>query len=239
VGALATTAAAGVGPCATEGATVLRPTATHPIYSETAGKWVKAGDLRPGDHVRTDIGTAEVTEIRPYPGQHQVFNLEVEGDHEYFAGDQRVLSHNSGTGLGCGGNSWPSKLHLPLTQFDIDSYAGLTARRVKHGGAFAGHELLQHAFLRGNGLTPKRLTGPASRQNPVMALDRPTHDIVNKAQAKIPSKYGVKSVAELHPMIVIAENAAVLRKAGVPTAVIQDFVDLTINHLKTMYPTAL
>jgi hypothetical protein len=35
----------------------------------------------------------------------------------------------------------------------------------------------------------------------------------------------------IHEKMSLAENS--------PTAVVQDFVDLTINHLKTMYPTAL
>jgi hypothetical protein len=78
-----------------ETGSILRPTATHPIFSETAGKWVSAGELRKGDMVRTAEGNAEIAEIRGYPGQHQVFNLEVEGEHEYFAGDGRVLSHNT------------------------------------------------------------------------------------------------------------------------------------------------
>jgi hypothetical protein len=78
-----------------ETGSILRPTATHPIFSETAGNWVSAGELRKGHLVRTAEGNAEIIEIRGYPGQHQVFNLEVEGEHEYFAGDGRVLSHNS------------------------------------------------------------------------------------------------------------------------------------------------
>lgn len=53
----------------------LRPTATHPIFSETAQKWVRAGELNVGDRVRTDGGAAEIAEIRRFSGAHRVFNL--------------------------------------------------------------------------------------------------------------------------------------------------------------------
>ena len=73
----------------------LQPTATHQIYSEDRQDWVPAGELRPGETLRTQGGQARLTQIERVPGVHRVFNIEVEAEHWYFVGAHRVLSHNS------------------------------------------------------------------------------------------------------------------------------------------------
>jgi len=73
---------------------VLEPTGGHPIYSLTRQDWVPARDLSVGELVETRNGPALVATNEAQPGSRTVFNLEVEGTHEYFAGDGAVRSHN-------------------------------------------------------------------------------------------------------------------------------------------------
>ena len=74
---------------------ILEPTASHRIYSETCQAWVAAGQLVNGELLRTADGVAELVSSEALPGIHRVFNIEVEVDHCYFVGEGQVLSHNT------------------------------------------------------------------------------------------------------------------------------------------------
>ena len=74
---------------------ILEPTASHRIYSETRQAWVAAGQLVNGELLRTVNGIAELVSSETLPGIHRVFNIEVEVDHCYFVGEGQVLSHNT------------------------------------------------------------------------------------------------------------------------------------------------
>ena len=74
---------------------ILEPTASHRIYSETRQAWVAAGQLVSGELLRTADGVAELVSSEALPGIHRVFNIEVEVDHCYFVGEGQVLSHNT------------------------------------------------------------------------------------------------------------------------------------------------
>lgn len=64
----------------------------HPFYVVSRG-WVRAGDLKPGDTLFTDNGEYKpVEKIEQMTGKTQVYNLEVDDAHTYFAGG--VLVHN-------------------------------------------------------------------------------------------------------------------------------------------------
>lgn len=78
-----------------KGGGVLEATPGHPIYSASRGGWVGAGGLAPGEQVRTQDGLAAVESVESGSGLQRVFNLEVEAEHCYFAGVERVLSHNA------------------------------------------------------------------------------------------------------------------------------------------------
>jgi RHS repeat-associated protein len=70
----------------------------HPFWVADRGKWVDAGDLTPGDDLRTPEG--DVFEIAATAARTEtttVFNLTVAGIHTYFvlAGDRALLVHNS------------------------------------------------------------------------------------------------------------------------------------------------
>ncbi len=76
-------------------ALVLQPTALHPLWSEDRNDWVRAGLLLVGEHLRSESGPLEIATIQWVDGTHQVFNLEVAGNHTYLVGADAVLSHNS------------------------------------------------------------------------------------------------------------------------------------------------
>jgi hypothetical protein len=77
------------------GAEPLRPTDRHHLFSVTRNDWVPTVSLQAGEILRTADGTARITSVQPWPGVHRVFNLEVETEHSYFAGEAKVLSHNT------------------------------------------------------------------------------------------------------------------------------------------------
>jgi RHS repeat-associated protein len=88
-------------------------TATHRFWSVTRGDWFAARDLRVGESLRTPSGTVRVDEARVEAVLTPVFNLEVEGAHEFFVGDAEVLAHN-------GGNACPG-----VRRYQVGTYAGL------------------------------------------------------------------------------------------------------------------
>jgi hypothetical protein len=65
----------------------------HPFYVD--GVWVEAQDLQPGDGILARSGetvTVVRTEIRHDP--QMVYNLLVEGSHNFYVGSQGLLAHN-------------------------------------------------------------------------------------------------------------------------------------------------
>jgi hypothetical protein len=75
--------------------TPLVVTAGHPLHSADRKTWVNAGALRPGDRLTTASGIAVLRSVTKRAGPERVFNLEVAGDHEYYAGRATVLAHNT------------------------------------------------------------------------------------------------------------------------------------------------
>jgi RHS repeat-associated protein len=81
----------------------LSVTTNHPFYVNsgpgiTTPQWVAAGDLRVGDHLRTEDGRdVAVTELRYHTGYAHVYTLTVANDHDFFVGTggENVLVHNS------------------------------------------------------------------------------------------------------------------------------------------------
>jgi hypothetical protein len=67
---------------------VLEPTPPHRFYSETRQDWVAAGELRIGECLRTASGLAvSVESIGFKAGEHRVYNLEVEQEHQFYVGE--------------------------------------------------------------------------------------------------------------------------------------------------------
>lgn len=67
---------------------------------------MRAGLLMVGEHLRSESGPLEIATMQWVDGTHQVFNLEVAGNHTYLVGVDAVLSHNVD---GCGVVPWTSK----------------------------------------------------------------------------------------------------------------------------------
>jgi hypothetical protein len=77
-----------------------RITATqhHPFWSPSAHRWIDAGDLRPGQTLRTSGGaTVAVAGVHRYQRLHSAYNLGVADIHTYYvlAGTTPVLVHNT------------------------------------------------------------------------------------------------------------------------------------------------
>ena len=75
--------------------TVVRTTPVHPFW--VSGKrWTEAANLRVGDELWSNGDERwTVTRTNEVAGREDVYNLEVEGAHTYFAGDERLWVHNS------------------------------------------------------------------------------------------------------------------------------------------------
>jgi hypothetical protein len=73
----------------------VRVTGGHRFYSASRG-WVEAHRLAVGETVRTRDGSgARVLGLERLPGVHAVFNLEVEGLHQYYVSPLGLLAHNN------------------------------------------------------------------------------------------------------------------------------------------------
>ena len=72
----------------------LRPTGLHKLYSADRAAWVHTRDLVPGERIATEDGESIIDRIVQVPGIHIVYNLGVEGDHEFFAGAVAARAHN-------------------------------------------------------------------------------------------------------------------------------------------------
>jgi len=159
---------------APNGPETITGTPEHPFWVESVGDYVPLGDLEVGTLLRTvGDGEARVMSVNRRMGALDVFNFEVEDVHNYFvraplSQGQGVLVHN-----GCG----------PVKRFEVvdDGYADFTKRSAT-GDGLQGHEVWQHANMKEHGLANRRGAGPASRENPVIALPDRVHTEVNAAQ---------------------------------------------------------
>ncbi len=69
-------------------------TGQHPFYVEDKG-WVKVVDLQIGDRIKTKSNSTEqLTNSINYQRSETVYNIEVEGNHNYFVTPRYVLVHN-------------------------------------------------------------------------------------------------------------------------------------------------
>ncbi len=81
----------------TLGTSTVEATPEHPFYLPEENEWRDAGDLSIGDQVFSQSGqTVTVTASETRQGETVVYNFEVQGNHNYFAGQANVLVHNPG-----------------------------------------------------------------------------------------------------------------------------------------------
>jgi hypothetical protein len=76
--------------------TTVGVTGTHPFWSEDRHTWVKAQDLNIGENLKTQYGTAILTQRQTLETKTTVYNLEVYQDHNYLVSEDRLLVHNNG-----------------------------------------------------------------------------------------------------------------------------------------------
>jgi hypothetical protein len=74
---------------------VLGVTDNHPFWSETRQKFVQAGQLQPGELLKTLHNTRKIIGITDRGPPEPVYNLEVHAEHVYLVAASGVLVHNS------------------------------------------------------------------------------------------------------------------------------------------------
>jgi hypothetical protein len=70
-------------------------TGNHPVFSEDRRRFVPVSELGPGERLRTQDGVAVVESVTHKTGDWEVFNLEIDGVHEYYVTERFVLVHNA------------------------------------------------------------------------------------------------------------------------------------------------
>ncbi len=88
------------------GEDTLTVTDNHPFWMEERGVWVAAKDLTVGDRLRPidgELAAIQSIKARQLERSEPIYNIEVAGDHNYFAGDAAWLVHNqnSSSSSGC------------------------------------------------------------------------------------------------------------------------------------------
>ncbi|WP_112465598.1 polymorphic toxin-type HINT domain-containing protein [Streptomyces triticisoli] len=115
-------------------ATSITATVGHPFWVPELGEWIKAGDLREGQWLRTSAGAhVQIAAIKRWTQHATVRNLTVEGIHTYYvlAGETPVLVHNSNGWCGPG--------------FRTTSEAGISpndARRIQNAADKSGYPIV-------------------------------------------------------------------------------------------------
>ncbi len=131
-------------------------------------------------------------------------------------------------GGGDGDDEGGSGRRPELREFDIDRYGNFNTPE-RRGDSLAGHEMLQNAWLRAHGYTSRRGTGPASRDNPAVALSPELHARVGREQAA----RGLNNPATLRQMSAqenIEANAEAMLAAGVPAGVVRSLQREAESH---------
>jgi len=109
---------------------LLRGTGGHPLYSLDRDDWVRIRDLQVGERLQTTEGAVTVEALEKVRGEHRVYNLEIEGDHEYLVGEAGIRTHNS----------------CP----DIDKLSQAAGASAKGGRTQAGRALQKHGGREGS-----------------------------------------------------------------------------------------
>ncbi|MEW1723565.1 Hint domain-containing protein [Streptomyces sp. NPDC093109] len=110
------------------GTAFVTATDTHPFYLAGLHRWRDAGDLTPGDLLRTDRGAAlKVLTVRHFVLRQTTHDLSVAGLHTYYVGvgNSAALVHNNSC-------EWPVADNVP------GPAAGKTLRRPHHRHTIKG-----------------------------------------------------------------------------------------------------
>lgn len=126
-------------------------------------------------------------------------------------------------GISKGVSAIKGRVKLPIQKHDITTYQDFVDRSVV-GDNLEGHELWQHSNLKANNLATNRLSTPASKRNPVIALDKDTHKIINSAQKNL-------DAVNQAPIENVKSNAKILLDSGIPLTKVGKILVMALKHL--------
>lgn len=184
--------------------------------------------------------TAEPAFVATHPDQRKDFGFDVPHHLELLG--EHFLEKKAETGNFLYGNlaQWTFGLNDNLETVigiagalkdvksgEVMSYRDFAKRSVV-GDNIEGHEVWQFANMRAKGLADQRLGTDASKNNPVVALSKETHQQVNTAQRSI-------DASNQTPAQNIQANANVLRQTkAVPESVISRIEKWALEHAKKL-----
>ncbi len=113
---------------------------------------------------------------------------------------------------------------VPIKQNEVTTYKDFLDRSVV-GDNLEEHEIWQHANLKANNLATNRLSTEASKNNPVIALDREQHKIINRAQREL-------DAANQLPIDNIMSNSKILRDNGIPEDIVDYITNKALKHME-------
>jgi uncharacterized protein RhaS with RHS repeats len=119
------------------------------------------------------------------------------------------------------------KGETPIQENEVTTYNEFR-RKSESGDNLEGHEVLQHAVLQKEGLMDgERLSGDASKNNPVIALNHDVHQQVNAAQL-------AQGTQNMPPIESIETNAQILRDAGIDDEIVDDIEAKAKEHYESL-----
>jgi hypothetical protein len=106
--------------------------------------------------------------------------------------------------------------------YEITTYEDFVDRSTV-GDELEGHEIWQHANLKAKGLAQQRFSTEASRKNPVIALEKSKHIMINSAQKSI-------NASSQSARQNIEANIRILSNNGVPQKSIHELAKKAVEH---------
>jgi len=157
-------------------------TGRHRFWSETRRDWVAARELREGETLRTPSGVVRLQSATPSHTLTAVYNLEVEGAHEYFVGEGEVLVHNGGCK-----DPHNAARYQRLREELAEQEANPPSPIFNRGGRFGdldndritgevGHHMPQQAF--------NNQTGRARSDGPALGMTIADHELTRSFRGK-------------------------------------------------------
>ncbi|WP_253198410.1 RHS repeat domain-containing protein [Clostridium gasigenes] len=174
-----------------------------------------------GRFTQEDVYRGDGLNLYAYCGNNPVGYFDPSGYSMCPPGSNKETSLNKASGN-------PLLKKSDIQKNEVTNYKDFRDRSVK-GDNLEGHELLQHAYLRDEYLVPNklpknRLSSDASKNNPVIALDKELHKKVNKLQQEIVPTSGVKGRHH------IEANIGVLKQLNVPEKKIKKLAKKAVKH---------
>ena len=97
-------------------------TREHPFWSEDRQDFIPAGELQPGENLRTaDWTPARVISATSWTTSKPVYNIEVDGEHVYYVTEEGILVHNV-YGGNQRGSFWQNQSVFPTSRTTLRPY---------------------------------------------------------------------------------------------------------------------